>query len=216
MIPVFETALVEGGRIRLRERHAARLRASGASDAQVAQFERLLDEIVTRPDQPFVVRVDVSDDDVAASTRAPRPTTPVDLPTVAAYDPALDIRLLKIADRSWVDVIEATVEGREALLVSRDGLVGETTRAGVIVIDRNGRPVVPKQRGILRSVTRAWAMEQTGAEETDIALADVDNARGAAVVTAARGIIPIASIDGTPLQRAPALDELHAQWRSLP
>ena len=45
MIPVFETALVEDGHIRLRGRHLSRLAASGGSPEQVAELDRLLTEV---------------------------------------------------------------------------------------------------------------------------------------------------------------------------
>ena len=45
MIPVFQTALVEDGRIRLQDRHLARLAASGGSPEQVTEFDRLLTEV---------------------------------------------------------------------------------------------------------------------------------------------------------------------------
>ncbi len=216
MIPVFETALVEDGRIRLRERHLARLAASGGSAEQVAAFDHLLDELETRAGQPFTMRIDISDDGLVVSTRPPRATTPVELPIKHTYDPSLEIRHIKIADRSWVEIIEAEHGGAEVLLVSRDHLVGETTRASIIALRADGALVVPHLRGILQSVTRGWAIEQTGASEANVSLDDLYAARGAAVLTAGRGVIPIHSIEGRVLARDPLFDQLQSRWRALP
>ncbi len=216
MIPVFETALVEDGRIRLRERHLARLAASGGSAEQVAAFDHLLDELETRAGQPFTMRIDISDDGLVVSTRPPRATTPVELPIKHTYDPSLEIRRIKIADRSWVEIIEAEHGGAEVLLVSRDHLVGETTRASIIALRADGALVVPHLRGILQSVTRGWAIEQTGASEANVSLDDLYAARGAAVLTAGRGVIPIHSIEGRVLARDPLFDQLQSRWRALP
>ena len=216
MISVFETALVEDGRIRLRERHLARLGASGGSPEQVAELDAILTDLCARDDQPFVMRVDVADEGLTVTTRAPRSTAPVRLPTHTGYDPELDIRRIKLADRSWAEAIEAEHGGDEVLLVSAAGLVGETTRAGVLVLRVDGTLVVPRLRGILASVTRSWAVDVTGAVEADVPLAELLAARGAAVLTAGRGVIPIAAVDDTPLARDPLFDALHTTWRGLP
>ena len=216
MIPVFETALVEDGRIRLRERHLARLAASGGSSEQVAELDRLLTEVCARPEQPFVVRIDVSDDGLVVMTRPLRSTAPVTLPIKRVYDPTVELRRIKIADRSWVDVVEAEFDGAEVLLVSDDDLVGETTRASIIVRLADGSLVVPRLAGILQGVTRSWALDETGADEADVRLADLYAAQGAAVLTAGRGVIPIASVDGHAIARDAVFDELQTVWRALP
>ena len=80
----------------------------------------------------------------------------------------------------------------------------------------DGTLVVPRLRGILASVTRSWAVDVTGAVEADVPLAELLAARGAAVLTAGRGVIPIAAVDDTPLARDPLFDALHTTWRGLP
>ena len=79
-----------------------------------------------------------------------------------------------------------------------------------------GELVVPRLAGILASVTRGWAIDETGAVEADLTLADLYAARGAAVLTAGRGVIPIRSVAERPLARDPLFDRLHATWRALP
>ena len=215
MIPVFETVLVDDGRIRLRDRHLERLARSGASPEQVTAADACFEEALLLTDPPFILRVDVDDDGVRPSTRPPRPAAPVELLIDRSYDPALDARLVKAADRAWADAAEAAVGG-EALLVSDDGLLGETTRASVLVHLADGTFAVPELRGILPGVTRAWAIEETGAMERALHLDDLRTVRGAVLTTAGRGIVPIASVEGVCIARSIELDLLAETWRRLP
>jgi len=215
VIAIFETVLVDGGRIRLRERHLERLARSGASPEQVAAVDACFEDAVLLTDPPFILRVDVDDDGVRPATRPPRPTTPIDLLINRSYDPAADARLLKTADRAWADAAEAAVGG-EALLVSPASLIGETTRASVVLHDADGGFSLPALRGILPGVTRAWAKLQLGAVERDVQLDELQSARGAALLTAGRGVVPIASVEGIALRRSYALDDLAVAWSELP
>lgn len=215
MIAVFETVLVDAGRIRLREQHLERLARSGASPAQVAAVEACFEDALLLTDPPFLLRVDVDDDGVRPSTRPPRPATPVELLTDRSYDPTLSERLLKTADRRWADTAEATVGG-EALLVSPTGLIGETTRASIVLHDADGGFSTPALHGILPGITRAWALEQLAARERNVQLDELATARGAALLTAGRGVVPIARVEGIALAQSPALAELADGWRTLP
>ncbi len=215
MIPVFETVRVEDGRVRLRERHLERLARAGAPPERVADAAAILDEAVLLTDQPFVLRIDVDDAGAVASTRPVPPTAPADLPLHVSYDPACAARLVKAADRAWAEAAEREAGG-EPLLVTIDGRVGETTRAAVIALGPDGGWRVPRLEGILPSVTRAWAVERTGAAEADLALADLRAAAGAALLTAARGVVPITAIAGEPLGRSPLVDDLARAWEALP
>jgi branched-subunit amino acid aminotransferase/4-amino-4-deoxychorismate lyase len=49
-----------------------------------------------------------------------------------------------------------------------------------------------------------------------VSLADLYAAQGAAVLTAGRGVIPIASVDGHAIARDATFDELQTVWRALP
>ncbi|MGI9116153.1 MAG: aminotransferase class IV [Gaiellales bacterium] len=215
MIAVFETVLVDDGRIRLRAQHLERLARSGATDAQVAAADACFADALLLTDPPFVLRIDVDDAGVHPATRPPRPANPVDLMLHRSYDPAREERLLKAADRAWADAAEAAVGG-EALLVSPEGLLGETTRASVLVHDADGGFSTPALRGILPGVTRAWALNDTGAREREVRLEELREARGAALLTAGRGVVPIAAVEGIALARSPELDDLAAAWRALP
>ena len=215
MIAIFETVLVDDGRIRLRERHLDRLARSGASADQIAAVDACFEEALFLTDPPFVLRVDVDDEGVRPATRPPRPATPVDLLLDRSYDPSIAARGLKAADRAWADAAEGAAGG-EALLVSSDGLIGETTRASVLVHDADGGFSTPALRGILPGVTRAWALEVLDATEREVQLDELNAVRGAVLLTAGRGVVPIASVEGIPLAQSVALGELAETWRRLP
>jgi branched-subunit amino acid aminotransferase/4-amino-4-deoxychorismate lyase len=215
VIAIFETVLVDDGRIRLRERHLARLARSGASPTQIAAVDACFEDALLLTDPPFILRVDVDDAGVHPATRPPRPATPVELLIDRSYDPALETRLHKSADRRWADAAEAAAGG-EALLVSPAGLIGETTRASVLLHDADGGFSTPALQGILPGVTRAWAIEQLGATERAVPLEDLRNVRGAVLLTAGRGVVPIASVEGIALARSAELDALADAWRMLP
>ena len=215
MIAIFETVLVDDGRIRLRERHLDRLARSGASADQIAAVDACFEEALFLTDPPFVLRVDVDDEGVRPATRPPRPATPVDLLLDRSYDPSIAARGLKAADRAWADAAEGAAGG-EALLVSPAGLIGETTRASVLVHDADGGFSTPALRGILPGVTRAWALEVLDATEREVQLDELNAVRGAVLLTAGRGVVPIASVEGIPLAQSVALGELAETWRRLP
>ncbi len=216
MIPIFETVRVEGGRIRLRDRHLDRLRAAGVADDRVEAVATCFDEAVLLTDQPFILRVDVDDAEVRPSTRPPSAPMRIDLPIHWSYDPDCADRLLKTADRTWADLAEAEAGG-EALLVHREtGRIGETTRASILLRTADGTFVVPRLEGILPGVTRAWAMAHLGAVEAEVTLDDLREARGMALLTAGRGVVPVDAVEGITLAHDPALDDLATAWEALP
>lgn len=215
MIPLFETVRVEDGRVRLRELHLERLAGAGAPAERVADAARILAEAVLLTDQPFVLRIDVDDTGARPSTRPVPPTGAVDLPLHVSYDPACAARLVKAADRTWAETAEREAGG-EPLLVDVAGRIGETTRAAVILADPDGGWRVPRLEGILPGVTRSWAIARTGADEAVLGLGDLRAAAGAALLTAARGVVPIAAVAGEPIARSSRIDDLAGAWRDLP
>jgi branched-subunit amino acid aminotransferase/4-amino-4-deoxychorismate lyase len=210
---VFETMLVEDGRVRLLEQHLARLRGVGVGDPLVAEVRAAVLALAAGAAVPVVVRIDVADGAIAVRPREPRPASPVSGVLVEAYDPADRSRQQKRVDRAWADAAE-TAAGGEALLVSADGLVGETTRANVFAI-LGGTVVTPPVAGILPGVTRSFALERTGAVERPLSLADLRAADGAFLTTAGRGIVPLADVGGRRLPGHALVDELAAAWRAL-
>jgi branched-subunit amino acid aminotransferase/4-amino-4-deoxychorismate lyase len=205
--PVFETMLVDAGRIRLRDRHLARATAAGAD---AAALSAAMDALCRHPAAaPVVVRLELTEAGVRAVPRPPKARRPVRLVPVPVYDPADRRRERKLLDRTWAASAEAGLrDDEEALLVSDDGLVGETTRANVFaVID--GVVVTPPVHGILPGVTRAWAIAEMHAVERELPLAALRRATTVFLTTAGRGIVPVADTDRTPA------DALADRWSAL-
>lgn len=213
MSAVFETVLVEDAHVRLLPRHLARLATCGAGPGAVARAEELIAEVALTVAEPVVARIDVDGNAVTLRTRPPRPPSPVAGVTVEAYDPADASRHCKRADRAWADAAEAAAGG-EALLVSPDGLVGETTRANVFAI-LGDVVVTPAVAGILPGVTRSWAIERTGAVERALTLAELRGAHGAFLSTAGRGIVALVAAGDGAIPEHPLTAELAAAWRAL-
>jgi branched-subunit amino acid aminotransferase/4-amino-4-deoxychorismate lyase len=227
---VFETMRIEDGRVRLVDRHLARLVRSGVRPERVEQAEAVIvaaccpDDHVVRADvwrdhawRDHVLRVDVYAHGVVARPRPIRPTVPVDLVSIVAYDSSRRSRERKTQDRSWADVIETQLEvgvDREALLVDASGQVGETTRANVFAILR-GELVTPPVEGLLPGVTRSWVVDR-GASVRPLALTELADAEALFVTTAARGIVAVRTLDGRPTPTSSRVVELAARWLALP
>jgi branched-subunit amino acid aminotransferase/4-amino-4-deoxychorismate lyase len=219
VVALYETLLVEDGRVRLPERHLARLARSGVHPLVLQEVAEELTRVCRAADGPTVVRVDVAADGVVSSaTRPPKPDRPVRLLPVAGYDPADAGREQKRADRSWAEAPEAqaaTARFDEPLLVSDEGLVGETSRANLVAILADGSLVTPPVRGLLPGVTRSWVLEQLPVAERELELIELLEARAAFLTTSGRGVVRVAAIGGTALGDDPRIGELQAAWRAL-
>jgi branched-subunit amino acid aminotransferase/4-amino-4-deoxychorismate lyase len=217
--PLIETVLVESGRIRLLDRHLVRLRRSGAAPKQVTAVRALAETWRRTAGRPTVVRFDVAaGTGVASRARTPPPRDPVALAVVPGFDPEDAGRERKLADRAWAADAEAAARAAgadEPLLVSPAGRVGETSRASLFVVDAAGRIATPPVAGILPGVTRGWALGAAGASEAPLTLDDLAAARAAFLTTAARGVVPVTSIDGRSLGTDERVAELAAAWRAL-
>lgn len=217
--PLFETVLVDAGRIRLFAEHLLRLRRSGAVPRQITAVRALAETWRRTAGRPTVVRFDVAAGTaVASAARTPAPADPVALSTVPGHDPDDATRERKLADRSWAIAAEALARAAgadEPLLVSPAGLVGETSRASLFVVDAAGRVRTPPVRGILPGVTRAWAVGAVRAEEHELTTAELSDVRAAFLTTAGRGVVPVASIDGRALGTDDRVAQLATAWRLL-
>lgn len=122
----------------------------------------------------------------------------------------------KTVERAMFD--QALAEAQEAgadepLLLSDGGFVAETARFAIIWEDderRIGGP--PLALGILPSVGRARVAELCGGI-TEMALdrASLDG-RPVALVNAVRGVVPIASLDGTKVPQSALLDRVAGRF----
>lgn len=169
--------------------------------------------------RPTVVRFDVAAGTcVSSRARTPGDPGPVRLALVPGFDPGDVTRERKLAARGWAEEAEdaaRTAGADEPLLVSPTGLVGETSRASLFVVDAAGRVVTPPARGLLPGVTRAWALEAAGATEHPLTTGELGDARAAFLTTAGRGVVPVAAIDGRALATDDRVRELVAAWRAL-
>ncbi|CAB4927571.1 unannotated protein [freshwater metagenome] len=217
--PLIETVLIESGRVRLFDRHLLRLRRSGAAPKQVTAVRALAETWRRTAGRPTVVRFEVAArTGVASRARTPPPREPVRLALVPGFDPTDARRERKLADRSWAEEAEALAAeagADEPLLHDDAGLLGETSRASLFVVDATGRIRTPPVRGILPGVTRGWAIGAAGAEEHALTVEDLAHARAAFLTTAARGVVPVASVDGRALGTDERVAELAAAWRAL-
>jgi branched-subunit amino acid aminotransferase/4-amino-4-deoxychorismate lyase len=217
--PLFETVLVEDGRVRLFDRHLVRLRRSGAAAKQVTAMRALAETWRRTAGRPTVVRFDVAArTGVASRARTPAAPDPVRLALVPGFDPGNADRERKTADRAWAEQAEELARqagAEEPLLVSPAGLVGETTRATLFAVDATGRVVTPPVRGLLPGVTRSWALDELGAIEHEVTVDELAGARAAFLTTAGRGVVPVASIDGRALGTDDRVAALAAAWRAL-
>ncbi|WP_304788984.1 aminotransferase class IV [Patulibacter sp.] len=217
--PLIETVLIESGRVRLFDRHLVRLRRSGAAPKQVTAVRALAETWRRTAGRPTVVRFEVAArSGVASRARTPPSRDPVRLALVPGFDPGDGRRERKLADRTWAEEAEAAAAAAgadEPLLHDAAGLLGETSRASLFVVDATGRIRTPPVRGILPGVTREWAIGAAGAEEHPLTVDDLGAARAAFLTTAARGVVPVTSIDGRPLGSDDRVEELAAAWRAL-
>ena len=95
-------------------------------------------EVAAGEGVPVVVRIDVADGAIAVRPREPRPASAVSGCWSTRTTRPTGRARSKRVERAWADAAE-TAAGGEALLVSADGLVGETTRANVFAVLGDGR-----------------------------------------------------------------------------
>ena len=118
----------------------------------------------------------------------------------------------KTVERAVFDqaLTEAQAAGAdEPLLLADGGFVAETARFAVVWEDQEGRlSAPPLALGILPSIGRARVEELNGGiVERAIDRAGLDG-RPVALVNAVRGVVPLASLDGTKVPQSALLERL--------
>ena len=90
---------------------------------------------------------------------------------------------------------------QEALLFDASGLLVEGARSNLVVVDAGGRPATPPlSRGGVDGIARQLARERVpGIAERDVDAAGLRAAREIVALNAARGAVPIVSLDGRPV-----------------
>lgn len=191
---VFETLLVCDGRALEPELHLARLRAS-ARELYARELPAGLDAAIAgaAADSALArLRVDLGPSGearVAVTALERAAGAPRELVTVAV---AGGFGAHKLADRRWLEAIEAAVgEGRVALLVTAAGRLLETTRANVFLLRGGVLATPPLDGAILPGVTRELLLERARAAgvealETPLGLAELERAEAVALVNSLR------------------------------
>ncbi|MBA0050769.1 aminodeoxychorismate lyase [Streptomyces sp. AJS327] len=91
----------------------------------------------------------------------------------------------------------------EALFANTRGRLCEGTGSNVFVVLRGELHTPPVESGCLAGITRALAVEWTGARETDLPLEVLDEAEEVFLTSTLRDIQPVQRIDGRLLPEAP-------------
>jgi para-aminobenzoate synthetase/4-amino-4-deoxychorismate lyase len=220
---VFETILAAGGRAVALDRHLERLRASAAA----LGLGPLPGDVAARVRAAAAeagdarVRVLAGADGFRVQTaELPAATGPVGLRAVCVPG---GLGAHKWRDRRLLDALAHAVAPDVPLLVDLDGLVLETSRAGVVAVRSSGELVTPPLDGrILPGVTRARLLETAAAlgtpvTERPLALEELAAAREVLLAGALRLVEPVAAIDGAALPdvdvRARTFGERIAQMR---
>jgi branched-chain amino acid aminotransferase len=211
---VFETMLVDDGRVRLVREHIARLGRAGADRSTLRQAERLVHQHTADATSRLVLRIDYDTRRLWATTRNPPAPAPVRLVTVTGYHPTLHQREQKRRDRAWAAHADAAACGGTALLTSGDGLVGETPIANLFAVI-GGLVVTAPARGLLAGVTRRWVLGVAGGQQRPLRRRELDHAEAVFVTNAVRGVVAVTTIDGEPVAASAIVDELHQAWLAL-
>ena len=216
---LYETLLIEDGRVRLAERHLARLARAGVPERVLREVAAELARVCRAAGEPTVVRVDVAaDGTVTSATRPPKPATPVRLLPVVGYDANDRAREQKRADRSWAAGPEAAAAAAgfdEPLLLSPGDLVGETSRANIVLVAQDGALVSRRPQGLLPGVTRSWLLDRERVATRIVRLDELLAARAAFLTTAGRGVVRVAAVGDVELGDDPRIAELQLAWRAL-
>jgi branched-subunit amino acid aminotransferase/4-amino-4-deoxychorismate lyase len=211
---IFETMRAEKGAVPLLGRHLDRLTAS---------FAAL--EIPNMPDRAAMERS--THMAVAAAgtgllkvrlTATPAPTILVEVTPATVPAEALAHGLSAISLRGWWDPAHHMAEHKTlarvgyrradrlaerqgadtALLLDRDGRLGEATTANVFaVID--GALVTPPAEGLLPGVTRALVMETNETQERHVAEREWRGASELILTSGVSGALPLTRVDGAPV-----------------
>ncbi len=227
---LFETVLLQDGRLPLLDLHLARLAASAAalgipcdpqrvrtgasalaSAAPGAEGEQALRITLTRGSGP------------ARGYAPPASPHPTLLITLSSYRrPAGPLRAIASSIRIWsgsplwqhktlsaLEKVMARAEAAragvdEALLLNEHGRLAEGAAANLFIY-RDGRWLTPPiSEGCLPGIMRRRMITLTGALESPIEPADLSAADGLYLTSALMGCLPVASVDGAPVRLGPA------------
>jgi branched-subunit amino acid aminotransferase/4-amino-4-deoxychorismate lyase len=219
MQALYESMIGTRDGVRLLDRHLRRLADAGVPGPVVEAVIERIANVCLALDQPAKLRVTVRRDGVTAEVLVAKARRPLRLKTVPGYDPSDAERAQKRLHRAWIEPARSAAVAAgadEALVVSEDGRVGETTTSNVFLRDADGRLLTPAEDGITPGVVRSWVLEQRRVEVRAVTDTDLRRARSAFLTTAGRGIVPVTAIDDRVLEDDPEVDALHHAWLALP
>jgi len=211
---------VIGGRVPLLERHVERLVGSCPRANLLPPPGDLVEHAhahALRPPADRVLRLEWNGATVTWDDRDATPLRRMRLVIVAEPHPGYPI---KVTERDAFDRAVAEAAERDAdepLLLTPEGWIAETARFAIAWIYGEVIRVPSLDLDILPSIGRIRVMEL--AEEQDLRVETGEWPRDELdgcpmfLVNAARGIVPVASLDGTPLPRHPHVTALaEAFW----
>jgi para-aminobenzoate synthetase/4-amino-4-deoxychorismate lyase len=125
----------------------------------------------------------------------------------------------KWADRDWLESVEAELGETVPLILTEDDEVLEAGRANVFLVAEGGIATPPADGRILPGTARAATLELAAelgipAAERRLYARDLAAADDLFLTSSVRGIRPVRSLDGEPLQRKdPLVERLAAELR---
>jgi para-aminobenzoate synthetase/4-amino-4-deoxychorismate lyase len=128
----------------------------------------------------------------------------------------------KWADRDWLESVEREFGDAVPLILTDDDEVLEAGRANLFIVSEGGLITPPADGRILPGTARATTLDLASdlgipATERSLQLADLQAADDLFLTSSLRGIRPVRTLGGTPLERSDPLVErlanaLRARW----
>jgi para-aminobenzoate synthetase/4-amino-4-deoxychorismate lyase len=229
---LFETLLVADGSPVRPTPHLERLGASAREvfgrDLPAELADRI--DAAARPLELGRMRIDLLPED--GGLRFEIATEPID-PAIFFPDRehGADIRTIrhpdwagahKWADRDWLESVEAELGDAVPLILTDEGEVLEAGRANVFVVADGGIATPPADGRILPGTARAATLDLAAelgvpAAERRLYVEDLRRADDLFLTSSLRGIRPVRTVDGTPLNKHDPLverlaTELRRRW----
>ena len=220
LAPIFETMRVLGGRVPFLDRHLERLVGSCPRVNLIPPPRDLADHAVAhalRPPADRVLRIEWNGATLTWDDRNAEPMRRMRLVVSGEPHPGYPVKstVREAFDRATADV--AARDADEPLLLTPDGAVAETARFAVAWLHDGIIRMPSLELEILPSIGRIRVLELAEAQGLRVevgawprsALAD----RPVFLMNAARGVVPVTSLDGHPVPRHPRVAEFaEAFW----
>jgi branched-subunit amino acid aminotransferase/4-amino-4-deoxychorismate lyase len=215
-VGLIETMRVREGRIPFLNRHLTRLTRS----LEALSLPRASQDIAALV-KPFagtgnaVIRIEVCDGRTAVTVRE---LPSLDPPAViTASEPHVPYPHKTTERDRFADAAREAVVGEadDALLLTHEGWVAEGTAWNLCWWDGAGLLTPPLELGILPGIGRARVLELVPAEEARVARPALDG-KSQFLVNAVRGVVAIASLDGSTVPADPRIADLARRFWPAP